>query len=244
MSDCIGRKKPLLRNWALPFFKPVLASRRCEIDDGATQGARAVDQVVIFDTEFTAWRGSVARGWKGPGEHQEVVQIGAVRIDTKELKERASLSVLIRPIRNPVLSAYFEELTHISNERVAREGVSFAEGVARFLQFAGQYPCFCYGRDDLVISRNAALLGDPGLWRQPPATNLRIWLERVGVPLSGVHSGELAAHVGAAAQGRVHDALADARSLAEATRYLVARGAPNPFAQSVPHSGTVRLLSG
>jgi hypothetical protein len=50
--------------------------------------------------------------------------------------------------------------------------------------------------------------------------------------------------VGAAAQGRVHDALADARSLAEATRYLVARGAPNPFAQSVPHSGTVRLLSG
>lgn len=195
-------------------------------------------QVILFDTEFTAWRGSMARGWKGPGEHQEIVQIGAVRLDAQELKELAAFQVLIRPVINPVLSSYFVGLTRITNERLDDEGVSFEEGLARFAGFAGTNPCFSYGRDDLVIARNAALLGRPDLWRQPPATNLRLWLERVGVPLAGVHSGELAAHVGAAAQGRVHDALADARSLAEATRFLVARGAPNPFRRAAPDSDT------
>jgi len=196
-----------------------------------------MDHVILFDTEFTAWRGSMARGWKGPGEHQEIVQIGAVRLDTQELKELASFEVLIRPQVNPVLSSYFVELTRITNERLDREAVSFGEGLSQFIGFAGTDPCFCYGRDDLVIARNAALCGRPDLWRQPPATNLRLWLERVGVPLSGVHSGALAAHVGAAAQGRIHDALADARSLAEATRFLVSRGAPNPFHRAAPHSG-------
>ena len=33
-------------------------------------------------------------------------------------------------------------------------------------------------------------------------------------------------------------AAADARSLAEATRFLVSRGAPNPFRREVLHSGT------
>jgi inhibitor of KinA sporulation pathway (predicted exonuclease) len=66
-------------------------------------------------------------------------------------------------------------------------------------------------------------------WSFEPSVNLRLWLERVGVPLAGVHSGELAAHVGAVSQGRAHDALTDARSLAEAVRYLVRKGAPNPF---------------
>ncbi|MBU6156070.1 MAG: exonuclease, partial [Alphaproteobacteria bacterium] len=64
-------------------------------------------QVILFDTEFTAWRGSMARGWKGPGEHQEIVQIGAVRLDAQELKELAEFQVLIRPVINPVLSSYF-----------------------------------------------------------------------------------------------------------------------------------------
>jgi hypothetical protein len=58
---------------------------------------------------------------------------------------------------------------------------------------------------------------------------LKDWLLGVGVPLAGVFSGELAAHVGSKSQGVAHDALVDARSLAEAVRYLVAKGAPNLF---------------
>ena len=186
-------------------------------------------EVLIFDTEFTAWAGSVARNWRGPGEYKEIVQIGAVILGAQDMNETASFSVLIRPVKNPVLSSYFEKLTRITNQQLESDGLTFAEGIRRFLAFAGQRPSFCYGRDDRIIAENAALLGMQDQWAFAPSVNLRLWLEKVGVPLAGVHSGELAAHVGGASQGRAHDALTDARSLAEAVRYLVRKGAPNPF---------------
>jgi inhibitor of KinA sporulation pathway (predicted exonuclease) len=186
-------------------------------------------EVVIFDTEFTAWRGSVERNWAGPGEFREIVQIGAVRADAKTLAEVASFAVLIRPVRNPVLSDYFVDLTRITNERVAAEGTDFATGTKAFAAFVGKRRMYCYGRDDRVIARNAELLGKPQLWTNTTAVNLRTWLVDIGIALTGVSSGTLAKHVGSVSQGLAHDALIDARSLAEAVRYLVKNGAPNPF---------------
>lgn len=192
-------------------------------------------EVVLFDTEFTAWAGTMERRWRGPGEHREIVQIGAIALDAASLVERDSFQVLIAPLLNPVLSTYFENLTRITNERLSREGVDLATGVARFLAFAGDRPMHAYGRDDRIIAANAELIGKPKLWpKKRTAFNLRDWLVEVGVPLAGVHSGELARHVGAAAQGVAHDAVTDSRSLAEAVRYLVRKGAPNPFLQDLP----------
>jgi inhibitor of KinA sporulation pathway (predicted exonuclease) len=176
------------------------------------------------------------RGWRGPGEYREVVQIGAIIVDAETFVERASFGVLIKPVLNPTLSSYFEGLTRITNERLEREGVDLATGVTRFLAFAGKRPMHAYGRDDRIIAANAVLLAKPGIWpARREAFNLRDWLVEVGVPLAGIHSGELAKHVGATAQGIAHDAVTDSRSLAEAVRYLVKKGAPNPFlAQDLP----------
>jgi len=38
-------------------------------------------QIIIFDTEYTAWEGAKERNWSGSGEHREIVQIAAVKID-------------------------------------------------------------------------------------------------------------------------------------------------------------------
>ena len=187
------------------------------------------DEVVVFDTEFTAWAGSVARGWRGPSEFKEIVQIGAVIVNTATLKEQSAFSVLIHPVKNPVLSDYFVKLTRITNQRLRDDGVAFSEGIARYLQFSQHRTSYCYGRDDKIIAENAALLGLGDQWPSKPSINLRYWLEKVGVPLTGIHAGELSAHVGAASQGIAHDALTDARSLAEAVRYLIGKGGPNPF---------------
>lgn len=189
-------------------------------------------EVVVFDTEFTAWRGSVERNWTGPGEFREIVQIGAVRIDAESLAETTAFTVLIRPVKNPVLSDYFVDLTRITNERVAADGVDFAIGATAFAAFVGARRLYCYGRDDRIIARNAELIGASQLWTNTTATNLREWLVEIGIVLAGVSSGTLAKHVGSVSQGRAHDALIDARSLAEAVRYLVKKGAPNPFRES------------
>jgi inhibitor of KinA sporulation pathway (predicted exonuclease) len=184
----------------------------------------------LFDTEFTAWAGSMERRWSGPGEHKEIVQIGAVRVHAETLAEEAAFQVLVRPVKNPVLSEYLIDLTRITNERLALEGVDFATGVGRFVAFAGDATLHCYGRDDRIIAANASLLKLSHIWPAArTAFNLKDWLMEVGVPLAGVHSGTLARHVGSVSQGVAHDALVDARSLAEAVRFLVAKGAPNPF---------------
>ncbi len=185
-------------------------------------------EVVVFDTEFTAWPGSVARGWRGPSEYKEIVQIGAVTLNAHNLQECASFSVLIKPTMNPVLSDYLVRLTRITNATLAQDGVDFAKGISHYLSFAGSRKSFCYGRDDKIIADNAKLLGQ-NVWPNQASTNLRDWLVQVGVPLAGIHAGDLAAHVGASSQGPAHNALTDARSLAEAIRYLVKKGAPNPL---------------
>lgn len=187
------------------------------------------DEAIIFDTEFTAWKGSMERGWSGPGEHREVVQIGAISINARTFEETASFAVLIRPVHNPVLSDYLVDLTRITNERLVAEGTDFNTGVGRFVSFISGRRMYCYGRDDKILAGNARLLGERDVWPRVPAFNLRDWLVEIGIPLSGIHSGMLAAHVGAVSQGVAHDAVVDSRSLAEAIRYLVAKGAPNPL---------------
>lgn len=186
-------------------------------------------EVILLDTEFTAWAGSMERRWSGPGEHKEIVQIGAVALDAASLREVGAFEILVRPVKNPFLSDYLVGLTRIANDRLARDGVDFAAALPRFLAFVAGRPLYSYGRDDRIIAANAMLLGHADLWPGHTAIDLKDWLLRVGVRLAGIHSGELAAHVGSKSQGLAHDALVDARSLAEAVRYLVAKGAPNPF---------------
>ena len=67
----------------------------------------------------------MATHWLRPGEFKEVVQIGAVRLDG-DFNIVAEFDVLVRPRINSRLSPYFENLTGITNEDVARSGQDFA----------------------------------------------------------------------------------------------------------------------
>jgi inhibitor of KinA sporulation pathway (predicted exonuclease) len=191
-----------------------------------------VQRLVVFDLEFTAWQGSIANRWLRPGEFREVVQIGAVKLDAASFAETAALDILIKPRLNPVLSTYFEELTGVTNERLASDGVDFAEAYRAFVQFADGAPLAAFGRDDLVLIDNLKLYGlknEPAL---PPYVNVVPWLARAGVDTSGLHACDIAEAAGARFEGRRHDALADARSVALGVKTLVARGVSNPIAEA------------
>jgi inhibitor of KinA sporulation pathway (predicted exonuclease) len=185
--------------------------------------------VVIFDLEFTAWQGSMEHRWLRPGEFREVVQIGAVRLDAVTLEETAAFNVLARPRLNPVLSSYFEELTGVTNRALAEEGVDFAQAYRAFVAFADGTPTFAFGRDDLVLADNLKLYG---LGDVPPLlaySNIVPWLIEQGIDPRGLHACDIARSAGAAFEGRRHDALDDARSVALGVAALVTRGAANPF---------------
>ena len=189
---------------------------------------------VLYDLEYTAWEGSMARRWLDPGEFREVVQIGAVKIDAGTLETVAEFNLLVRPVLNKVLSSYFENLTGITNAMLAERGVDFREAYIRFAEFAGGGPIVSFGRDDLVLVHNLALYGIHDAPALPVHHNIAPWLNANGVSTKGHHSSDVARLCGAVFQGRAHDALDDARSLAAGSRALIARGARNMFLDENP----------
>ncbi len=185
---------------------------------------------IVFDLEFTAWDGSMARRWLAPGEFKEVVQIGAVRLDARTLEEVAALELVVRPRLNPVLSDYLVALTGVSNARLAAEGLDFAEAYDRFTAFADGGTLCAYGRDDLVLEDNLRLYGIRARAPMPPYINVTPWLRANGIEPAGKHACDVGPLCGAPFEGQTHDALDDARSVAAGIRALVARGAENLFA--------------
>lgn len=174
---------------------------------------------VIADLEYTAWEGSLAKGWNAPGEFREIVQIGAVRVSRADgLEEAGAFSVLVRPTLNPVLSDYFTDLTGITNDDVARAGVSLPEALNSFAAFVRDLPILTHGGDDRVVVGECAekSLANPLVacdWRdiRPPIETI------TGQTMM---SSDLPKHFGLPDQGQAHDALADSRALARVLAHL------------------------
>jgi len=107
---------------------------------------------VIFDTEYTTWKGCNENGWHG-NQKKEIVQIAALKV-SDNLEVIDTFNILCRPVVNPVLSDYFINLTGITNEEVSAEGVSFAEAYARFTEFTGDNTCFSHGWGGDYLSKS------------------------------------------------------------------------------------------
>lgn len=87
------------------------------------------------------------REWSGPNEHREIVQIGAILSDRETFGERGSFNVFVKPVKNPVLSEFFTNLTGIGQERVDQEGVALQTALEKLRAWADEHEFFSYGRD-------------------------------------------------------------------------------------------------
>ena len=183
------------------------------------------DVVVVFDAEYTSWEGSVARGWSGPGEDMEVVEIGAVKLDGRRmLAELDCFQVLVRPRVNPVLSDHFVTLTGIRQADVEADGIELAEeAVAAFAEFLGEETgaALSHGGDHAAIEANCRLVGIPCPLPVDRFGDVRPAIaEAMHRRPGSVMASDLAALFGFPPPGRAHRALADARCVAEALRML------------------------
>jgi len=188
---------------------------------------------ILYDLEYTAWEGSMAHRWLRPGEFREVVQIGAVKENAETLEIAGEFDVLVRPRINTTLSAYFENLTGITNAGLADRGIDLRKAYDRFVAFAGDGPIVSFGRDDLVLTHNLALYGIGDAAPLPLHRNIAPWLNENGIVTKGLHACDIARACGASFVGREHDALDDARSLAAGSRELILRGARNMFLDKI-----------
>jgi len=113
--------------------------------------------LVIYDLEFTTWDGAQSRGWTGPGEFREIVQIGALRVVPDTLVVDAEFEILVKPSRNPDVSDFFAALTGIDRSAVEQRGTDFLTALNAFLDFCDGSYALSYGNDMVVIGENIVL---------------------------------------------------------------------------------------
>jgi len=149
----------------------------------------------------------------------------AVRLAPDNLAVAESFECLVKPRINPRLSDYFQRLTGITNAQLAERGVDFETGYRRFVAFAGQGVIAAFGHDEWVLEDNIRLHGLKDASVLPPFLELREWFGRNGVDPQGLHSCDIGPKLGVPFEGREHDALCDARSIAAGMAVLARRGA-------------------
>jgi len=180
--------------------------------------------IVVYDTEFTSWPGANERNWNGPGEHREIVQIGAVLLDAKR-EEVGVFSQLVCPKINPVLSDYFIALTGITNNDLAAHGQSLLDALQQFAQFCSEAAFACaFGIDHKIIQENCDLIGIVNPLTSIKFVDVRQCLcDLAKINPSKVYSAKLPAVFGLQPQAHAHDGLSDARAIASVLCHLRAK---------------------
>jgi inhibitor of KinA sporulation pathway (predicted exonuclease) len=142
---------------------------------------------------------------------------------TVNMWEVDSFQILVRPLKNTVLSGYIVGLTSITQERVEREGVLFPIALSRFTSFIGELPVgICSnGGDEEVIEENCQIHTLPFPLIFTKAVNLKYYFSNIlGISKRDCISGKLPELFGLNSHEKLHDALGDARSISQVLRYL------------------------
>lgn len=184
------------------------------------------DTVVIYDLEWTSWPGFQDSNWVLPGKHREILQIGAVRLDVAGgFAELAAVDILVQPRINPRLSEFIVDLTGLTQARIDRDGVPFADALAGFTAFIGDAALASWGSDGNVIAENCELWGlaQPSCFAGGLDIRTRVSMH-FGFDGPRVSSSDLPNRLGFSIEGRAHDALFDARCVAAALARLRAQG--------------------
>ena len=181
--------------------------------------------MVIYDSEWTSWDGAYARAWSGPGEEKELVQIGMVKLaDTPNLEEIDHFEVLIQPSINPILSNYFINLTGMTQIILDQQGRPFSEILPSVKSFLDCNPiaASCFGTEDEEVLRHNCYLNKI---KYPVSSGLFVSIipeiaNFIGIPTDKMESNQLPGYFGFDPPGKAHNAIADARCIAEALRTM------------------------
>jgi inhibitor of KinA sporulation pathway (predicted exonuclease) len=185
-------------------------------------------QLVIFDTEFTAWLGSHQRKWSEEWEQRELIQLAAVKLalSGEGVEILSSFNEVVKPSINVQLSDYIIELTGISQSMVDNMGVDFASSLDLFHQFCqnGELPCYAWGHDEKILRENCQLNQIDMPHFGGGFFNLNKIARNANIDGAHLCSGDLANQLGLDLPGHVHNALYDVRSIALALNHWLTNG--------------------
>ncbi|MDJ0637932.1 MAG: exonuclease [Paracoccaceae bacterium] len=204
-----------------------------------------MDHTVVFDCEFLTTPGAPQRFWCGLDDPDPVVaQIGAVKL---QLDAEAELTETFECVVKPPLRGggvadvppFFQELTGVTADRIAQEGLGLEDALAELSGFADGAAFWSWGKDEfnlLAISCYVAGFSPPlPVTRFGNAVHL---LAASGVPkddIATLRSNTMTEYFGLPHPERPgHDALGDAQSVALVLQHLIRTGRLVPEALRTP----------
>ena len=188
--------------------------------------------VIIYDCEYLTAPGAMSRQWCGPLDPDpNVAQIGAVKLSLGSGYDILdTFNVLIKPRdrfgRHPNVDPFFTELTGITQADIDRGGIAHADALERLSAFAEGANFWSWGKDELTLLAISSYI--EGLTPPIPAHrfgNAIGLILNAGTPVEDMGkmtSGRLAEYFGLeTSDGRQHDALDDAMSVAVSLQHLL-----------------------
>ena len=178
------------------------------------------NEFIVFDLEWTAWEGSKARNWTGPGEYREIYDIGAVHVSGADYEVLAKFRQLVALEIVPELPAFSIELTGITPQEIAKEGIPFQEAIQQFAAFTKGLQCYCWGHDGDILAENCQLKSIENPFTPSRFINMREVFKAQGVPADDYHSSTIVEYFGKQNVHTAHQGLDDALNIVEALRLL------------------------
>lgn len=189
-----------------------------------------MNEAIIFDTEYTAWEGSLENNWSRPGEQKEIIQIAALKVEVKKnsILEKDFINIYVKPQINPELSPYIKNLTGISQRDIDEQGVDLIKAIELMNRFSenAAINSYSWGPDFEIISQNVFVLGlDPkkvGLVGQ--FTDLRDVFASHDSKYRTICSGQLHEVFGVTLSSQAHNAIHDVKSIYVAFNQILSAG--------------------
>lgn len=193
------------------------------------------ENFIIFDTEYASWQGFL----DAPEEEKkkaEIVQIAALKVRLNDLSVIEQLNLYIKPHFTPKLTDYFINLTGITDQLLAKEGIPFPEAYRRFKEFVGSLPCYSHGWSlaSRPIADGEVMNYNLDMFKQPDATppdyrNIAEWFQQTyrekNLSITKQASGQIAKLLGIEEELQQlgldeHNAFYDVHSILAGLRYL------------------------
>ncbi len=189
---------------------------------------------IIFDTEYIADKGLYEKGFNG-WKNREVIQIAAIKVG-ENLQVEDKLDFYTLPVKHTEISAYFTDVTGITNEFMHLHGVDFVRAYEAFFEFSKGLNCYSHAWGSMAHDKCDGNVLDETLSYYRNKNNFSLnylniapWFQfqyqKNQMPVTGQASGEIATILGLAKNLadlnlNPHNAFYDVYSILEGLKYF------------------------
>lgn len=170
--------------------------------------------MIIWDTEFTSWKGCHENGWdEENGQYKELIQIGCCKIENNNYSLIDTKDIIVKPRINDNLSDYIIELTGISQSKVDTQGVDFIDAIRKFRKFSEGHIRYSWENDLSILRYNKNIYESNIELEENMYRDVREIFSKIGVPTENYNSGSIYKYYDIDAKINDHDAVEDSLSM-------------------------------